>query len=33
MKHEQIFNGTIGEKIKIAKSFKENFGTQENLKK
>ena len=33
IKYENIFNGTVEEKLKIAKVFKENFDKLENMKK
>ena len=33
IKYENIFNGTVEEKLKIAKLFKENFDKLENMKK
>ena len=33
IEYEKIFNGTVGDKIKIARRFKENFYILENLKK
>ena len=33
IKYEKIFNGTIVDKNKIARRFKENFDILENLKK
>ena len=33
VKYEKIFNGTVTEKIKIARKFKENFDLLENMKK
>ena len=32
-KYESLFNGTVTEKLKIARMFKENFETIENMKK
>ena len=31
--YEKLFNGTVIEKLKIAKKFKENFDRLENIKK
>ena len=31
--YEKIFNGTVHEKIKVAKRFRENFDLLENMKK
>ena len=33
IKYEKLFNGTVADKIKIARRFKENFDILENLKK
>ena len=33
VKYENIFNGTVEEKLKIAKVFKQNFDKLENMKK
>jgi hypothetical protein len=33
IKYEKIFNGTVIEKLKVAKKFKENFYILEKMKK
>ena len=33
VKYENIFNGTVEEKLKIAKVFKQNFDKLDNMKK
>ena len=33
VKYEKLFNGTVGEKLIIAKIFKENYDVLENMKK
>jgi hypothetical protein len=33
IKYDKLFNGTVIEKLKIAKMFKENFDKLENMKK
>ena len=32
LNYEHLFNGTVSEKLKIAKLFKENFKTLEDMK-
>ena len=32
-KYDSLFNGTVEEKLKIARMFKENFETIKNMKK
>ena len=33
VKYEKLFNGTVTEKLMIAKMFKENYEVLENMKK
>ena len=33
VKYEKLFNGTVSEKLMIAKMFKENYEVLENMKK
>ena len=33
VKCEKLYNGTVGEKLRIARKFKENFDILENIKK